>query len=230
VSVAGDSDRKRLWGRAGSRCAICNVELTTLDGHDVIVGDEAHIRSKKPDGPRHDSAYPMELVDGYTNLILVCKAHHKLIDDNCEVFPADLLDKVKANHEARVGRALADKPSEWEELPDLQVITDGTEFVRLVANAQAYFPTHDHPADDADADLIADVLQSAVDWGDIAEDIGPGGQVKAAMDLQQYLDQLAERQMLVVGGMGRYRHPAGVVMRAAAFRVIRVRGNRSDVE
>lgn len=228
--MAGDTDRKRLWGRAGSRCAICNIELTTLDGHDVIVGDEAHIRSRKPDGPRHDASYPMELVDSYVNQILLCKAHHKLVDDNCEVFPADLLDKVKANHEARVGRALADKPSEWEELPDLQLISDGTEFMRLVANADAYFPTHDHPADNDEADLIADVLQCAVDWGDIAEEIGLGGQVRAVMDLQQYLDQLAEHQMVVVGGVGRYRHPAGVIMRAAAFRVVRVPGDPSDVE
>ena len=115
--MAGDIDRKRLWGRSGSRCSICNVELTELDGLDSIVGDEAHIRSPKPNGPRYEDGYPKELLDTYANLILLCKAHHKLVDDNWAVFPVDALEELKKNHEQRVRRSLAGGTSNWSKSP-----------------------------------------------------------------------------------------------------------------
>ena len=46
--------RKRLWGRAGFRCAFCNSELTTIEGVDTIIGEEAHIHSPNHGGPRYD--------------------------------------------------------------------------------------------------------------------------------------------------------------------------------
>lgn len=65
VDMAGDVDRKKLWGRSGSRCAMCDLELTQVGDVDTIVGDEAHIRSKTPNGPRYDPDYPSDKVDTY---------------------------------------------------------------------------------------------------------------------------------------------------------------------
>lgn len=219
--MAGDVDRKKLWGRSGSRCAICNVELTRLDDHDVIVGDEAHIRSKQPDGPRHDPTY-REPIDSYVNLILLCKAHHKLVDDNADVFPADHLDEIKSRHESRVAKALGrDDGSPWLVEPHLSWIVTGTEFAALVFNAVAYVTSHVHPRGD-EASLIAGVLQEAVDWGDLASDIGPSGQVDAAMSLQAGLDALLDHGLMVIGGCGSYRHGSGLVMTTAVIRIERI--------
>jgi hypothetical protein len=144
--MATDVDRKKLWGRAGSRCSICNSELTRLDGVDSIVGDEAHICGHSEGGPRFNPTMPPDLRDGYDNLILLCKGHHKLVDDNPDIFSPDLLREMKHLHESRVSRALNPSPGPgWVEPPSLVVIHDGAEIVRMVHAAAAYVLVHDQP-------------------------------------------------------------------------------------
>lgn len=71
--------RKLLWGRAGNQCAYpdCRQLLTENFGTDesavlssagVVIGEEAHIRSGRPAGPRHDPNF-LQDVDTYSNLI-----------------------------------------------------------------------------------------------------------------------------------------------------------------
>ncbi|MEW6276085.1 MAG: HNH endonuclease signature motif containing protein [Bacillota bacterium] len=93
--------RKILWARSGNRCAICRCELVREEfatDPAAVVGDECHIISKKPGGPRYDPGVKMEL-DSYDNLILLCKTHHKLVDDQPSRFTVEYLRMVKANHE-----------------------------------------------------------------------------------------------------------------------------------
>ncbi len=55
-----DKDRKILWGRSGNRCAICKHELVieaTPNDAESVVGEECHIISGSPNGPRHDPTY-----------------------------------------------------------------------------------------------------------------------------------------------------------------------------
>ena len=60
-------DRKLLWGRARNLCAFpqCRQALTedevdarTGASFPTVVGEEAHIHSATPDGPRYDPTYP----------------------------------------------------------------------------------------------------------------------------------------------------------------------------
>jgi len=72
-----------------------------------IVGDECHIISPKPKGPRsHQKLLPKEY-DKFANLLLLCKPHHKLIDDQESTFTIALLRKIKADHERCVFRSKA---------------------------------------------------------------------------------------------------------------------------
>lgn len=217
----GDADRKRLWGRSGSRCAICNGELTELDGLDTIVGDEAHIRSPKPGGPRHDRTYAIADLNQYSNLILLCKQHHKLVDDNCDVFTVDLLEKLKTQHEARVRRSLSPDDGPWVELPALQRVDNGSELTEIMVSAHAYFMSSDQPADEDEASLIGGLLQDAQDWGEIGDEVGPAGRIQAAMSLDSQIKGLLERGLVVLGGLGRYRLTRDVVAPTAVIRVIR---------
>lgn len=188
-------DRKRLWGRAGSRCAVCNLELTQVERVDSIIGDEAHVRSATPYGPRHEPDYPANRLDRYENLILLCKIHHKLVDDNAEVFPtAELLD-LKAKHERRVHEAL-ETPKAVAFLP----VTTGTEMMAMVSSARAYSLSHSHPDNAAATDAIGGFLESARDWGDISDDLGPAGQVDGAIDLHDQMRALAELDYFVIAG------------------------------
>ena len=62
-----DKTRKLLWGRSGSRCAICKRELiisATTGDDESIVGDECHIISPRPRAP-HDDSYAEERLEGY---------------------------------------------------------------------------------------------------------------------------------------------------------------------
>ena len=107
-----DKDRKILWGKSGNRCAICKMELIrpNEDGTDYNIGQECHIISKTPNGPRHDPNY--KNYDSYENLILLCSVHHKEIDDknNISKFSPQQLRKIKAEHEKWVDDTLSKKP------------------------------------------------------------------------------------------------------------------------
>lgn len=93
--------RKMLWGRAANRCAICRRELfmdeTETDDASVI-GDECHIVAREQDGPRGDSELTSEQRDLYNNLVLMCKIHHKQIDDQPGHFTVELLHQMKSEH------------------------------------------------------------------------------------------------------------------------------------
>ena len=53
-----------------------------------VVGDECHIVSGKPNGPRYGPTFPVDELDSFSNLILLCRVHHKMIDDQSETFTA----------------------------------------------------------------------------------------------------------------------------------------------
>ncbi|HUB39990.1 MAG TPA: HNH endonuclease signature motif containing protein [Streptosporangiaceae bacterium] len=92
--------RKILWITAGGRCSICREQLATekteTDDPSVF-GQEAHIVAQGSTGPR---AGPVDDVDGYENLILLCSKDHKRIDDQVGHFTVELLRKIKHEHEA----------------------------------------------------------------------------------------------------------------------------------
>jgi hypothetical protein len=78
----------------------------TPQDDESVVGDECHIVSREPNGPRYDPGFPLEDIDSYQNLILLCKVHHKMVDDQAETFTASILRQLRGNHEAWVSRAL----------------------------------------------------------------------------------------------------------------------------
>lgn len=91
-----DKNRKTLWARSGNRCAMCRTELVAEKNEDernLNIGDECHIISKRPTGPRHNSNYGKDY-DDYDNLILLCKNHHKTIDELWETYTVNLLKNV----------------------------------------------------------------------------------------------------------------------------------------
>lgn len=108
-----DRDRKLLWGRAANRCAYCQRALVvdaTVADRESIVGDEAHIVSDSSDGPR-GQAMDRSNLDSYENAILLCKVHHKMVDDQPHEFTSEVLRRMKANHEKWVTSTLSE--AEW---------------------------------------------------------------------------------------------------------------------
>ncbi|MFG3097228.1 HNH endonuclease [Streptomyces sp. NPDC048202] len=123
-------NRKLLWGRAGNRCAYdgCDQTLTVDLGTEesevlsmvgVVMGEEAHIRSARPDGPRHDPQYDSNKLDTYENLLLLCPTHHTLIDKNGGAgFSVETLQQMKLTHERRVTERLGQDGESRRELSE----------------------------------------------------------------------------------------------------------------
>ena len=122
-----DKTRKLLWARSGNQCALCRHELIrepTGNDDDSIIGDECHIIAKNPNGPRGNPSIGKEYIDSYENLILLCKIHHKLVDDQPNTYTVDYLRKVKEEHERWVRSSLQanDLADEFENLDIASVI------------------------------------------------------------------------------------------------------------
>jgi HNH endonuclease len=71
------------------------------------VGDICHIIPRGKDEARADPEFPRELLSSYANLILLCKIHHKIIDDHPDIYPADRLREIKNAHEQWVDSTLS---------------------------------------------------------------------------------------------------------------------------
>lgn len=106
--------RKLLWGRAHNVCSFATcwqaltadeVDARTGEAFAVVVGEEAHIRSGRPEGPRYEPDYPSADIDKYENLMLLCPTHHTLIDaHDGDAHKVEILIKMKRRHEEQQGR------------------------------------------------------------------------------------------------------------------------------
>lgn len=95
--------RKKLWAKSSNRCAFpsCRQELVveeTETDDASIIADEVHIVGKEINGPRGNSTLTSDERDKYDNLMLLCKIHHKQIDDQENTYTVSVLKDMKNNH------------------------------------------------------------------------------------------------------------------------------------
>jgi hypothetical protein len=236
-----DKCRKVLWGRSGNRCAICKHELVagaTAQDSESIVGDECHIISSKPTGPRHDPSYPMDQLDEYENLILLCRIHHKMVDDQSETYSADILRQIKSNHEVWVSQKLSDKSQAPKPLKVRRVkqnipsylarLTSGKQVLDLVTGALACSMDHDELESESEVALVGGFLQTIQDWGDIGDDLDPAQRVSIAFQLTQSLRELESAGFLVFGGQEVQLLEGGIQTEASDWPVSIIRVLRKD--
>lgn len=102
-----------LWVSSGGICAFkgCDQRLVFEDaGKTINIADKAHIISHSPAGPRGNERGKHGIneneIDSAENLILLCKIHHKLVDDHPKKYTADVLYEMKRRHEDWVLRRL----------------------------------------------------------------------------------------------------------------------------
>ena len=166
-----EKSRKTLWARSGNRCAICRIELVAeKDDNDVNLnlGEECHIISSKTKGPRHKRNY-LDYYDAYSNLILLCRNHHRMIDEQHETYSEKLLHKIKNNREKWV-KSTIDKAAKGDSKDYnrvLKKLTSGKEIIDIVNGMYASVFDHDVLMSQEEVDIIGSFLQNLRDWGDL---------------------------------------------------------------
>jgi hypothetical protein len=94
----------KLYTLSRNVCAFPDCTNPILDTeHSVLTGQVCHIKGRSPSGPRYDASQTPEERDGFDNLILMCGAHNKIVDDPLTqaAFTVKILTGYKRDHEAR---------------------------------------------------------------------------------------------------------------------------------
>lgn len=195
--------------------------------HISVVGDECHIVAAEPGGPRGGVRVPGGGdVDDYANLVLLCKVHHKCVDDHPDLYPVARLLELKAKHEKRVEQTLRPPGSSPAPPSHLERLTSGNDVVGVIAGAHLYDHDHDELASEEEVELVGGFLQNVQDYGDIWRELESGARVRATFDMKQELDKLDGQGFWVFGGrtQGDFRQPGvegTIKMTTAVIRVVR---------
>lgn len=217
--AVSDKNRKILWAKSGNRCAICRhgliVDETEKDSESVV-GDECHIVSGAKDGPRHDSDYPAADIDSFSNLMLLCRVHHKMVDDQVETYTADVLRVIKSNHEKWVETKLQDQsPIRIKrisnEIPkQLPAIQSGKELLNLAIGCHGACHDYSEGLDDEETELVGSFIQNVSDWGDIGDGMEPIERIRAAKAIDDEIAELKSKEFMVFAARERQRIEGGV--------------------
>lgn len=189
--------RKELWAKSGNRCAICKKELVNKISEEegnYIIGDECHIISVSPDGPRHKTG--VDDYDSYDNLLLLCKNHHREIDENCDTYSEEVLHYIKTSHENWVKKTLDDNINgkvNGSKPRFIKLITSGKELLNIFQHIHFIYRDYDEPSNDEECTLIADTYQYFTELIDIYDDLEVSGLIKEGYNLTKAINDLKNK-------------------------------------
>ena len=194
------------------------LDPTSLDSESVV-GEECHIVSGAKGGPRYDLSFPAPEIDELSNLMLLCRLHHKLVDDQTETYTADLLRTMKVNHEKWVEIKLKENPEAApvrikrikSEIPThLPVVESGKELLNLAMGCHGSYPDYSDDLDDEETDLVGGFMQNVSDWADLAGGLEPIERIRAAKALDEEIKLLGERGLMVFAAIEKQRMEGGI--------------------
>lgn len=158
ISSITDKNRYLLWVRAGGKCQYegCNCDLS----QDIVTKRNfnaayiAHIVADVPGGPRGCAVRSPLLGDDISNLMLLCDAHHRLVDKiDVAGHPEERLTAMKKLHEDRIARLTAMSPSMHSHMVVYKAnVGQHTPVLTYETLRDHLLPTH-YPAQDTVVDL-----------------------------------------------------------------------------
>jgi hypothetical protein len=177
-----------------------------LSGGNVLIGEECHIVSPRPNGPR---GRPMpDSFDKYENLILLCPSDHSRVDQLVEEYSEEELRKIKSAHESWVATTLSRYPGRRviltrAEPQALRELEDGDALLAVVANAHESSYSHGALTSEPEVEAIADFLQATHDWAELWDDLEPGARVRATYEIGRLLNEVRRDGWRVFGARTR---------------------------
>jgi len=103
--MAGPSVKtiKRLFAVSGNQCAFPKCTAALVDAPSgKVTGRLCHIKGRMPGAKRYDASQSDADRHSYDNLLLLCPAHHDVIDDDEVAYTVDRLSQMKRTHESSV--------------------------------------------------------------------------------------------------------------------------------
>ena len=206
-----DKTRKLLWGKSGNLCALCKKSIihdATDKDSPSIVGEECHIISRKVNGPRYDKEFPSDKIDDYDNLILLCRVHHKLIDDQPETYPAEKLRTLKNKHEKWVIDKLSKvkderrKNKREENNSDVKFLVrmnTGSDILKIVGGVLQFGFENDEPSTRQEMELLSCFAETVQDYGELYNELESGKIIEIGFELTEKLEELEEAGFWVFG-------------------------------
>lgn len=112
--------RYLLWAKSAGRCQFdgCNEPLWRdgLTQIEMNFADVAHIIGDRSNGPRGDLLLSKEYCSDVSNLMLMCKKHHGMIDEIVKTYPEETLRNMKQEHEWRIEALTAITPDKTSQV------------------------------------------------------------------------------------------------------------------
>ena len=188
--------RKMLWAKSGNKCSICKSELfSNEEGKgNLNIGEECHIISSQSNGPRHKGG--LTNYDEYDNLILLCRNHHKEIDELTETYTEEIIRYIKQNHENWVSSTLNSSIEKEKKTKPrfISRITSGKELLNIISDSHGYRTDYDEIESEEEADYIGGILQDLQDYGDLSGMMAePYDKVKWGLQLTEMLKRMEEK-------------------------------------
>ncbi|MCA9123962.1 MAG: hypothetical protein H6822_20400 [Planctomycetaceae bacterium] len=91
---------KELFVKSGNECAFPGCTHRIIDSDGVVIGQICHIEAAEKGGQRFNAKMSNEDRRQFSNLMLMCHAHHKVTDDVTK-YSVLGLQKMKREHEAK---------------------------------------------------------------------------------------------------------------------------------
>jgi hypothetical protein len=228
-----EKTRKIIWVEAGGRCAVCRRQVLT-EGTEAddpsIFGEEAHIVARSQDGPRA-GGLPESRLDGHENLILLCREHHKQVDDQPNHFTVERLLQIKQAHKKWVASLGANEPRGMRLVSDpsfadsrlLKLIFTGSALWAMLRQAhQLEYALPDRMSEE-DESLAVEFIDLAKDYMDIAGDLHSArDHHEAEKALGSYISSLGQRELFVGAAMRRMLLTGGVSAEPPPWRIVTI--------
>ncbi|MFT7611092.1 MAG: hypothetical protein ACI9J3_000030 [Parvicellaceae bacterium] len=196
-----DKSRKNLWAKSGNRCAICKTELFAKDEseNEFNIGEECHIISKKDTGPRHKEG--LSDYDHHSNLLLLCRNHHKEVDELMDTFTEDLLNYIKINHENWVRKSLSKsiEGESPEEPAFLTSIKTGAQLLNTLRSTLATSIDFDEVRTQEESVIVGGASQTLTEYLDILEIVEPGDIPGLSLQMKEFIESLESKGFLLFG-------------------------------
>ena len=100
---------RTLYAHSGNQCTKPDCSTVLINANGSVVADVCHIKAAKKGGPRFDANLTSEQRRHVSNLILLCRTCHALVDAETKRYTVATLTRWKCDREARfkaVGQTL----------------------------------------------------------------------------------------------------------------------------